>query len=212
MHTLSLLHTGKQFRERWIFRNIDASFSSGEIVGLIGDNGSGKTLLLKCMLGLVSLTEGKILLDGKQVGIELEMLPSVGVILETPGFLNDRSGIDNLLYLASLRRKVSINQVRDTMTRLGLSPNQKLHVNKYSLGMRQRLGIAQAVMENNDILLLDEPFNAMDVDGVKVTSKILMEQRDSDKIIIVTGHKIETISSICNRIYEIHDGILKCIL
>ena len=203
---LNVIDAGKKFGKTWIFHNVSMVFEPGKIYGFAGKNGSGKTMLMKCILGLVPLSEGRIDLDGKIIGTDIEMLPSVGAIIETPGFLPNLSGFDNLKYLASLRGIISDQQIVSTMERLGLQPTERKHVGKYSLGMRQRLGLAQALMEEPEILILDEPFNALDSDCANDVCEILKEQRASGRCVILSSHNRNDIDALCDDVFEFHDG------
>lgn len=203
---LNVLDAGKKFGKTWIFRNVSMVFESGKIYGFAGKNGSGKTMLMKCILGLVPLNEGSIVLDGKTIGTDIEMLPSVGAIIEAPGFLPNLSGFDNLKYLASLKGIISDRQIVDTMERLGLQPTERKHVGKYSLGMRQRLGLAQALMEAPEILILDEPFNSLDSDCTSDVCEILKEQRAGGKCVILSSHNGNDIAALCDDVFDFHDG------
>ena len=149
-----------------ILRNIEISFDAGKIHGLIGRNGSGKTMLMKCICGFVRPTAGTVTVAGKQIGRDCDFPDSMGIIIETPGFIPYYSGYRNLRLLAGLNRKIGREEIRKTMQTVGLDPDLKRHVRKYSLGMRQRLGLAQAIMENPDLLILDEPMNGLDKEGV----------------------------------------------
>ena len=150
-----------------ILKHINVSFEEGKIHGLIGRNGSGKTMLMKCICGFIKPTSGEITVDGKQVGKDVDFPKDMGIIIETPGFIPYYSGYKNLKLLAGLNNKIGKDEIKSSMKQVGLDPELKRHVRKYSLGMRQRLGLAQAIMENPKILILDEPFNGLDKDGVK---------------------------------------------
>lgn len=203
---LNVNNAGKKFGKTWIFRNVSMTFEPGKIYGFAGKNGSGKTMLMKCILGLVPLSEGSIDLDGKVIGADIEMLPSVGAIIETPGFLPSLSGFDNLKYMASLRNLISDAQIVSTMERLGLQPKERKRVGKYSLGMRQRLGLAQALMEDPEILILDEPFNALDSDCTDALFEMLKEQCSLGKCIILSSHSRNDIAALCDDVFEFQGG------
>ena len=157
-----------------ILKNITVSFDEGKIHGLIGRNGSGKTMLMKCICGFIKPTGGEITVDGKRVGKDVDFPKNMGIIIETPGFIPYYSGYKNLKLLAGLNNKISKQEIKKSMEQVGLDPDLKRHVKKYSLGMRQRLGLAQAIMENPKILILDEPFNGLDKDGVADMRKYLL--------------------------------------
>ena len=153
--------------KRQILSHISLELHNGKIYGLVGNNGCGKTMLMKCICGFVHPTEGKIEADGKVIGKDVDYLSDAGIILETPGFIGYYSGLQNLKVLAGINHKIGQEQIRDAMRRVGLDPDLKLAVKKYSLGMRQRLGLAQAIMENPSVLILDEPMNGLDRKGVE---------------------------------------------
>lgn len=206
MEYIEILNAGKCFKGNWVFQNVNASFAKGQIYGLIGYNGSGKTMLLKSICGLVRLSEGAILVDGEEVGVKIDVPASVGAIIEVPGFLPYLSGFANLKYLAKLKNQIDDSVIRDTIRLVGLNPDSRKHVGKYSLGMRQRLGIAQSIMENPDILLLDEPMNGLDQQGVSDIKSLLMKLRLQGKTIILASHHSEDIDELCDVVYRMGGG------
>lgn len=206
MEYIEILNAGKCFKGNWVFQNVNASFAKGQIYGLIGYNGSGKTMLLKSICGLVRLSEGAILVDGEEVGVTIDVPASVGAIIEVPGFLPYLSGFANLKYLAKLKNQIDDSVIRDTIRLVGLNPDSRKHVGKYSLGMRQRLGIAQSIMENPDILLLDEPMNGLDQQGVSDVKSLLMKLRLQGKTIILASHHSEDIDELCDVVYRMGGG------
>lgn len=195
-------------KEHEILKNINHYFEKGKIHGLIGRNGSGKTMLMKCICGFVKPTEGTIHVDGKQIGKDCDFPDNVGLIIETPGFIPYYSGYRNLKLLADLNKKISGDKIKETMKQVGLDPNLKLHVKKYSLGMRQRLGLAQAIMENPDLLILDEPMNGLDKDGVADMRKYLLELKEQGKTILIASHSSEDIEILCDTVCEMDKGVL----
>ncbi|MCH5196788.1 MAG: ATP-binding cassette domain-containing protein [Oscillospiraceae bacterium] len=191
-----------------ILKNVSARFERGKIHGLIGRNGSGKTMLMKCICGFVKPTSGEITVDGKRIGRDRDFPENVGIIIETPGFIPYYSGLKNLKLLADLRGKISKKDIRGTMERVGLDPDLKRHVQKYSLGMRQRLGLAQAIMEDPDLLILDEPMNGLDKDGVKDMRQYLLDLKAHGKTILIASHSAEDIDVLCDTVCEMDKGIL----
>ncbi len=191
-----------------ILKNINISFEKGKIHGLIGRNGSGKTMLMKCICGFVKPTNGTIIVDGKQIGKDCDFPENVGIIIETPGFIPYYSGYKNLKLLADLNKKINGDKIKETMKQVGLDPNLKRHVKKYSLGMRQRLGLAQAIMENPDLLILDEPMNGLDKDGVSDMRKYLLELKEHGKTILIASHSAEDIEILCDTVCEMDKGLL----
>lgn len=191
-----------------ILHGINVRFERGKIHGLIGRNGSGKTMLMKCICGFVRPTSGEIFVDNKHIGRESDFLDNTGIIIETPGFIPYYSGFKNLKLLADLRGKISKENIRNSMELVGLDPNLKLRVGKYSLGMRQRLGLAQAIMENPDLLILDEPMNGLDKDGVKDMRQYLLDLKMQGKTILIASHSAEDIDVLCDTVCEMDKGFL----
>ena len=191
-----------------ILKNINLIFEKGKIHGLIGRNGSGKTMLMKCICGFVKPTNGEIKVNGEVVGKDCDFPKNMGIIIETPGFIPYYSGYKNLKLLADLNKKADKDKIRDTMKKVGLDPDLKRHVRKYSLGMRQRLGLAQAIMEDPEILILDEPFNGLDKDGVKDMRTYLLDLKEQGKTILIASHNSEDISVLCDTVQEMDKGII----
>lgn len=191
-----------------ILVDINVSFEQGKIHGLIGRNGSGKTMLMKCICGFVRPTSGTIIVDGKRIGKDCDFPENTGIIIETPGFIPYYSGYKNLKLLADLRKKITADDIRSIMKTVGLDPELKRHVRKYSLGMRQRLGLAQAIMENPELLILDEPMNGLDKDGVKDMRQYLLDLKEKGKTILVASHSAEDIDVLCDTVCEMDKGVL----
>lgn len=192
-----------------ILKDISVHFERGKIHGLIGRNGSGKTMLMKCICGFVKANSGEITVDGKRIGKDCDFPKNAGIIIETPGFIPYYSGYKNLKLLADLRGKISREDIRKTMEQVGLNPDLKRHVRKYSLGMRQRLGLAQAIMENPDLLVLDEPMNGLDKDGVADMREYLLDLKSQGKTILIASHSAEDIDILCDTVCEIDKGRLE---
>lgn len=191
-----------------ILKAINISFEKGKIHGLIGRNGSGKTMLMKCICGFIKPTEGEVYVADKRIGKDCDFPESIGVIIETPGFIPYYSGYKNLKLLADLNRKIDSQKIKQSMKQVGLDPESKLHIKKYSLGMRQRLGLAQAIMENPDLLILDEPMNGLDKDGVADMRKYLLELKEQGKTILIASHSAEDIEILCDTVCEMDKGVL----
>ena len=196
-------------RKNPILNEININFERGKIHGLIGRNGSGKTMLMKCICGFVKPTSGTIFVDGKQIGKDCDFPQNTGIIIETPGFIPYYSGYKNLKLLADLRKKINADDVRNAMKKVGLDPGLKRHVHKYSLGMRQRLGLAQAIMENPDLLILDEPMNGLDKDGVKDMREYLLDLKSQGKTILIASHSAEDIDMLCDTVCEMDKGTME---
>ena len=205
---ISIENLNKQFKNQLVLNNINVKFSNGHIYGIIGRNGSGKTVLLKFICGFLKPTTGVISVNHKIVGKDIDFPENLGFIIETPGFLLNYSGYKNLKYLASIRKKIDSNEIKDSMLLVGLDFADKKHVGKYSLGMRQRLGIAQAIMEKPDILVLDEPMNALDKNGVEEMRRLFLKMKSEGKLILLTSHNREDIEILCDEVYEMEEGIL----
>ena len=191
-----------------ILKSVTVSFEKGGIHGLIGRNGSGKTMLMKCICGFIKPTQGVITVNGQIVGTDCDFPDSAGIIIETPGFIPYYSGYKNLKLLADLKNKITPEQIRGAMAQTGLDPELKRHVGKYSLGMRQRLGLAQAIMENPDLLILDEPMNGLDKEGVEDMRGYLLDLKERGKTIIIASHSAEDISVLCDSVCEMDKGAL----
>lgn len=189
-----------------ILNNINVCFEKGKIHGLIGRNGSGKTMLMKCICGFVRYTKGEIFVEGQKIGKDIDFPKNIGIIIETPGFIPYYSGYKNLKLLAGLKNKIGKKEIEETLELVGLDPKLKKSVRKYSLGMRQRLGMAQAIMENPDILILDEPMNGLDKQGVADMREILLKLKEQGKTIMLASHSSEDIEILCDTVHEMDRG------
>lgn len=200
-------HGEKYFGKQQVLSGVNMQFDDGQIHGIIGRNGSGKTVLFKCIIGFLNLDAGEIKVNGKTIGKELDVIENTGIIIENPGFLSDCTGFKNLKYLAMLKQCISDERIRETIEMVGLDPKSKKPVGKYSLGMRQRLGIAQAIMENPDILILDEPMNGLDNQGVADIRKLLLALKEQGKTILIASHNREDIDVLCDHVWEMDRGV-----
>ena len=198
----------KRFRDQVVLKNVSISIEKGQIHGIVGRNGSGKTVLFKCICGLMHPEEGVILVNGKRVGRDVDMPEDIGAIIEAPGFLPNYSGYKNLRFLANIRRKIGKEEILNVLKTVGLDPESRKHVEKYSLGMRQRLGIAQAIMEDPEILILDEPMNGLDNAGVQDIRALLLELKAQGKTILLASHNHEDIAALCDTVHEMDGGVL----
>ncbi len=203
-----LENVGKRYKDTMALVDVSASFRPGKINGIIGRNGSGKTVLFKCICGLIQDYTGKIIIDG----CERKRIPlgkmNIGMIIEEPGFLSGYSGYDNLRYLANIRGKVKKEKLKDVMRLVELDPESPKAVEKYSLGMKQRLGIAQALMEDPELFVLDEPFNGLDNKGVKEMRNVLKQLRNQGKTILIASHNMMDINELCDACFEMDAGTL----
>lgn len=199
----------KTFRGVRVLEDINYTFTSGKIYGLAGKNGSGKTMLLREIAGLIHPDSGRVLIDGKQLHLDLSFPPDMGLIIEKPEFLGDMSGFENLKMLADIRKKITDEQIKAWMRRFSLNPEAKLPMRKYSLGMKQKIGIIQAVMEDPMLLILDEPFNALDEESVRLCWSLLQALRRAGRLILITSHHKEDIEQLCDYTLLMEEGRLK---
>ena len=209
MNAIEVNNLTKRFKDAIVLNKVSVNFEQGKVHGLIGRNGSGKTMLMKCICGIVPYKTGAVLVNGKQIGKEVDIPTNVGVIIETPGFIPNYSGFNNLKFLAKINNKISSNEIRKAISSVGLDPDDKKHVGKYSLGMRQRLGLAQAIMEDPELLILDEPMNGLDKDGVKDMRRYLLDLKAKGKTILIASHSAEDIDVLCDTVCEMDKGRLE---
>ena len=208
MAMISVEHVSLTIGTAQILRDVSARFEEGQIHGIVGRNGSGKTMLMKCICGFIRPDSGKILVDGKQVGRDVDFPPDLGLLIETPGFVPYYSGLKNLELLAAINRRVSKERLNACMEQIGLGDAKNKRVSKYSMGMRQRLGIAQAIMENPRLLILDEPLNGLDEQGVEDIRALLLELKSQGKTILLSSHNREDIDLLCDSVCKMEGGVL----
>lgn len=208
MSVIEVRNVHKKWGNNTVLKSVDLTVEQSEIIGIIGHNGSGKTVLMKCICGFITPDSGEITVSGKRLGKDVDIPKNIGLIIETPGFLPNFSGYNNLAQLANIRRKIGRKEIRAAMERVGLNPDDKKHVGKYSLGMRQRLGIAQAIMEDPDILILDEPLNGLDKEGVADMRGLFLQLKQAGKAIIIASHNSVDIDVLCDKVFEISKGVL----
>lgn len=198
----------KSFGEEHVLKDVTRSFEKGKIHGIVGNNGSGKTVLMKCICGFLRPDSGCIMVNHQEVGQDTDFPEDIGIIIETPGFLPHLSGFQNLKILASLQKKANDHTIYSVLEQVGLDPKMKKPVGKYSLGMRQRLGFAQALMEDPGILILDEPFNGLDKHGVVHIRNVIKGLRAEGKTVILASHNQVDIDELCDTVCEMDAGIL----
>lgn len=195
-----------KIKNETILSDINLHIEKGKITGLVGRNGCGKTMLMKCITGFVKPTSGEVVFNEKRIGEDIDFPKDTGIIIETPSFIPYYSGRKNLLELASLNKTIGKKEIDKVLEKVGLYEARNKMVRKYSLGMRQRLGIAQALMEEPETLILDEPMNGLDNDCVEMIRKILGQLKEEGKTILLVSHNKEDIRILCDEIYEMDKG------
>lgn len=203
---LSVKHIEKSFGGIKVLDDITFQCGDSHILGIVGRNGSGKSVLFKCISGLIFPETGEISIDGKKVGKDIDIPDDIGVIIESPTFLPDFSAFDNLKILAKIRGKIDDNRIKEVLDLFGLDWKNRKKVGKYSMGMRQRLGLAQAIMENPNFLLLDEPMNGLDEYWLQRTRELLLQMRNEGKTILLASHNKEDIELLCDEIIRLQNG------
>lgn len=196
----------KIYKNKIILNDITLKLEKGKIHGFIGRNASGKTMLFKAICGFITPTKGCVLVNEKEIGKELDFPTECGVIIEVPGFINNISGYKNLKILASINNKIDSEKINASLSIVGLDPNDKQPVKNYSLGMKQKLAIAQAIMEDPTLLILDEPFNAIDKESVINLKKLLINLKNNGVTILITSHIADDIDSLCDNVYNVSNG------
>ena len=196
----------KSFKSAEVLKNINLTLERGKVIGLKGKNGSGKTMLMRAISGLILPTSGKVYINDKELGRQISFPPSIGILIENPSFISNYTGFKNLKILASIQNRISDDEIRDAIRKVGLDPDDKRTFKKYSLGMKQRLGIAAAIMERPDIVILDEPINALDEAGAGLIKGLLDELKANGSLIIIACHDTEELNYLSDEIYEIYDG------
>ena len=211
MNIISVKNLSKDFGQERVLKSVTRDFEKGKIHGIVGNNGSGKTVLMKCICGFLIPDGGSITVNGERVGVDVDFPRDMGLIIETPGFLPNVTGIKNLEILASLNKKIGLREIAASMRAAGLDPLMKKPVGKYSLGMRQRLGIAQAIMEDPALLILDEPLNGLDKHGVAEMRKLIKGLKEQGKTILLASHNQGDIDELCDTVCEMDAGVMTMI-
>ena len=203
---IRLNNVTKILRKTPVIDGITAHFTSGHVYGLQGYNGCGKTMLMRLIAGLLHPTTGSVLIDGQELGKDMDFPNSIGLIIENPMFLDDHTGLENLRLIARLKNKASEDDICQALTRAGLDPTDKRRFRKYSLGMKQRLGIACAVMEKPDLILLDEPTNALDINGLTMIKSVICQERERGALIITASHDLAFLQEVADQIFPMESG------
>lgn len=196
----------KKLKGNYVLSHVNVRFEEGHVYGLKGKNGSGKTMLMRAVSGLIHPTEGYVDINGQVLGRDISYPDSLGLLLENPAFLSGETGFSNLSILAKLRNQVTIEQIRQTLVDVGLDPNDKRKYYKYSLGMKQKLGIAAAIMEQPKIIILDEPINALDSETAEKIKNIILREKKRGALIILACHDTEELHYLSDTIIEISEG------
>lgn len=197
----------KYFKQEKVLDDVNMNLETGNIYGIVGKNGAGKTVLFKIIAGFIKPSSGKVTVAGKIIGVDRDFPDSLGLIIETPGFLSQYNAYQNLLYLANINNKISKEDIKESIRMVGLDPGSNKKVGKFSLGMRQRLGIAQAIMENPNLIILDEPMNGLDKKGIEDVKELLLKLKGDGKTILMASHYAEDME-ICDEVFQMEDGKL----
>lgn len=203
---LKITYLSKKFRKRTVLNNINSELEFGNIYGFTGANGSGKSVFFKVICGFLKADSGTVSLDGRVLGRDMDFLPELGVLIEKPGFIENYSQFENLKYLAQINNIITDEEITAALKRVGLDPANREKVKNFSLGMRQRLGIAQAIMENQKILILDEPFNGLDKQGAAQIKRLLLELKSPERLILLTSHIAGDIEELADFVFEFTEG------
>ena len=201
-------HISKTIRGKVILRDVSLHLQSGTVYGSVGRNGSGKTMLFRALSGLMTLSSGSVLWEGKELHKDFSVLPSMGIVLENVGLYPELTGMENLQYLGKLSGKSGVEDMRRALLRVGLDPDDKRTYKKYSLGMKQRLSIAQAIMEHPDVIMLDEPTNGLDEDGVRQIRELILEEKVRGALILLASHSKEDLSLLADHLFRMDAGVL----
>ena len=205
MTLIELKDVSKSYKGITLFENLNFSIESGKIYGLIGPNGSGKSVLFKMMCGFVFPDQGKVIVRGDELQRKNRFPEDFGIIIDRPGYIANKTGFENLKYLSMIQNRITDKQIREAMVAVGLNSDAPQKVRDYSLGMKQKLALAQAIMENQDVLLLDEPFNALDIDSVTKIRDLLLVLKEQGKTIVLTSHNQDDIDILSDHVYRVRN-------
>lgn len=211
MPLINIKNVSKSFKGNQLFDNASAQFDKGKIYGIIGHNGSGKSVLFKMICGFIRPDSGEIIIDEEYRDKRSDFPNNFGIIIDRPGYIGGITGFENLKRLAVIKQLVTDQEIRHTMSLVGLHPDTQQKVKNYSLGMKQKLALAQAIMEHQEVLILDEPFNALDIDSLNIIRQLLLEFKKEGKTIILTSHNQEDINLLCDHVLQIRHYSLEAI-
>ena len=203
---ITIENVSKEYKNDYVLRNITLTLQSGKVYGLYGKNGSGKTMLMRMICGLIRPTTGRICIDGKELGKNISFPNSVGALIENPGFIESFSGYNNLKMLADIKRIIGKKEIEEVLKHVNLYDQKNKKVRKYSLGMKKKLGIAAAIMENPELILLDEPMNALDKNSMECVRKIINHLKAQNKLIIIASHDLNDLNNISDEIIKLELG------
>lgn len=203
---ISIKNATKYIKQACILDDVSLELQSGQIYGLQGPNGSGKTMLMRLAAGLIRPSSGQVFFDEKELGKDIDFPPSLGLLIENPAFLPGYTGLKNLELLAAIRGRADTAQLREAISQVGLDPDDKRKYRKYSLGMKQRLGIAAAIMEKPDLIILDEPTNALDDSGVEQICEVIRREKERGALILLTCHDAAILERLSDEIYTVSEG------
>ena len=206
---VEVAHATKQFQMDTVLNDVSIKIEKAKIYGLVGRNGSGKSLLMKCICGFVPLTSGKIVVFGKEIGGNIDFAPKTGFLIEHPGLLSQYDAVKNLELIGSIQKGCSKDKIKNVIQLVGLNPESKKKVGKFSMGMKQRLGIALALLDEPDFIILDEPMNGLDNHGVEEMRKLFLELKKQGKTILLASHNRDDIEILCDEVYEMDGGVLQ---
>lgn len=206
MSSIILKNVNKSIKGMPILQDINLNLEEGKIYGFIGVNGSGKSMLFRAISGLIKIDSGSIVVFGEKIGKDVSFPSNLGILIDEGGFWNDLTAFENLKNLAAIKQKVDNDTIRKTIERVGLNPDDKRTYRKFSLGMKQRLSIAQAIMESPNLLILDEPTNALDADGIELIYNILIEEKNKGTTILIASHNKEDIDNLSDKVFELYEG------
>lgn len=206
---LKVNNYNKKIKNNEILKDINLNLSKGKIYGLKGHNGSGKSMLMRAMAGIMFPTSGEVIINGENITKEKRVYENIGILIESPGFIDSLTGYDNLMMLADIKEKIGATEIREWMKKFDLNSEDKRKVKEYSLGMKQKLGIIQALMENPDIIFLDDPINALDEKSIEIFNKEVINLRELGKLIVISNHNKDELENICDEIIELEEGRIK---